>query len=213
MRLRCVCAAITAITAATAVVATSAGRGPGHPGCERERWHRPQDRLGAEPQDAQPVRGSGRGGLLHLGDQLGPARQLQPEGPDSRTGHRPELGDLRRQEDRDVPPGPGRQVVRRQADHLRGRQVLARGAGEPRRAVHQLHGQRHLDRHAGRAHGGRPHQAARRPNRRRPLHLHPPQAHLGQGAREGADRLVSAGASPSSAAVRTSSPTSSRTAS
>ena len=31
-------------------------------------------------------------------------------------------------------------------------------------------------------HGRDPHQAARRADRRRPVHLHPPQAHLGQGA-------------------------------
>ena len=37
---------------------------------------------------------------------------------------------------------PGREVVGRQADHLRGRQVLARGARRQRRPVHQLHRQR-----------------------------------------------------------------------
>ena len=43
-----------------------------------------------------------------------------------------ELGRLRRQEDGHLPPRPEREVVRRQADHLRGRQVVARRARRPR---------------------------------------------------------------------------------
>ena len=43
----------------------------------------------------------------------------------------------RRQEDDHLPPRPEREVVGRQADHLGGRQVLARGAGQQRRAVHR----------------------------------------------------------------------------
>ena len=100
------------------------------PGLEAGR-ERAEDRLGAEPADDQPVRRPGRGGLLDLGDQLGPARQLQPQGPLPGPGHRQELGRLGRQEDGHLPPRPGREVVRRQADHLRGRQVLARDARRP----------------------------------------------------------------------------------
>ena len=60
----------------------------------------PQDRLGAGPADAQPVHRPGRGELPDLGDQLRPARQLQPRQPRPVAGHRRELGRLRRQEDR-----------------------------------------------------------------------------------------------------------------
>ena len=109
----------------------------------RSRATRPEDRLGSGPGDAQPVRRPGRGGLHDLGDQLGPAGQLQPQGPLPGPGHRRELGRLRRQEDGHLPPRSRREVVRRQADHLRGRQVLARGARRQRRAVHQLHRERH----------------------------------------------------------------------
>ena len=150
----------------------------------------PQDRLGAEPVHAQPFRRPGRGGLLALGDQLGPARQLQPQGPHPGPGHRPELGHLGRQEDDHIPSRPQREVVGRQADHLGGRQVLPRGAGQQGRPVHELHGQRLQDRDAERRHGRGPHQAPRRPDRRRPLHLHPPQARLGEGAGQRPHRLV-----------------------
>ena len=42
--------------------------------------------------------------------------------------------------------------------------------------------------------GRDPHQAARRADRRRPVHLHPARAHLGQGAAQGAHRLLPADA-------------------
>ena len=42
----------------------------------------------------------------------------------------------------------GREVVRRQADHLRRRQVVARRAGLERPAVQRLHRQRHRDQDA-----------------------------------------------------------------
>ena len=81
-----------------------------------------------DPQTLNPFVGSGRGGLQRLGDQLGPARQLQPEGPDAGARASPRAGTISDDKKTDhLPPDPGREVVRRQADHLRGRQVLARG--------------------------------------------------------------------------------------
>ena len=91
-------------------VATAAGQAPsGAQGSRADRGHRPQDRLGAEPA-RRSTRSSGQDeeDYYDLGDQLGPARQLQPEGPDARPGHRGELGHLRRQEDGHLPPGSGR---------------------------------------------------------------------------------------------------------
>ena len=55
----------------------------------------PQDRLGAGPADPEPVRRPGRGELPDLGDQLRPARQLQPGRPVARARHRREAGTSR----------------------------------------------------------------------------------------------------------------------
>ena len=86
-------------------------------------------------------------------------------------------------------------MVRRQADHLRGRQVLARGARRQRRCCSPSYTDNvtSIDTPDDR-HGRHPHQAARRADRRRPVHLHPAQARLGQGAGQGAHRLLPAGA-------------------
>ena len=112
---------------------------------------RPEDRLGAGPADAQPVRRPGRGGLHGLGDQLGSADQLQPEGPDPGAGDRQELGGLRRTGRRSRSSDPGHEVVGRQADHLGRRQVVA---GDARRRTGSCSPsyteQRHQDRHPGR---------------------------------------------------------------
>ncbi len=147
----------------------------------RLRHDRAADRLGAGAEHPEPVRRPGRGGLHRLGAQLGPADQLQREGPEPGAGDRRELGGLRGSQDGDDEAGPRPEVVRRQADHLRGRQVVARRARRPRHPLHELHVEHHEDRHARSADGRHPHQAAGRPDRRRPLHLRAAQAHLGQG--------------------------------
>ena len=148
-----------------------------------QRRERAADRLGAGSRHAEPVRRPGRGGLHGLGAELGPARQLQPEDLGPAPGHRRELGGLRRPQDGHLQARARHEVVRRQADHLGGRQVLARGARRPRRPVHQLHVEHHHDRDPRPGDGRDPHEATRRADRRRPLHLHPARAHLGQGAR------------------------------
>ena len=107
---------------------------------------------------------------------------FEPGGPLAGAGDRGELGRLRGRHDLHLQPDRGREVVRRRADHLRGRQVVAR---EPRReqpALHRLHERRRVDQDARRAHGRPRDEAAQRPADRRPLRLHPPGAHLGRGA-------------------------------
>ena len=97
------------------------------------------DRLGPGPGDAEPVRRPRRGGLHDLGDELGPARQLQPRGPDPAARASPRAGrspTTRRPSPSSSTPT---EVVRRRADHLRRRQVVARGARRRGDAVHQLH--------------------------------------------------------------------------
>ncbi len=84
---------------------------------------------------------------------------------------------------------PGRELVRRRAGHLEGRQVLARGAGLRRATSSPATPTRSRviktpddetvvidDEKPG------------RPDRRRPLRLHPPRAHLGEGVGRRADR-------------------------
>ena len=55
-----------------------------------------------------------------------------------------------------------------------------------------LHRQGQVDRDPRRHHGRHQHHPARRPHGRRPLRLHPPRAHLGQGAAGRADRHLPA---------------------
>ncbi len=98
------------------------------------------------------------------------------------------------QEDRHLPPRPGQDLVRRQARHLRGRQVVTRRARQERSGLHRLHVERLLDRDARRGDRGDQDQASGRAPRRRPLRLHPPEARLGQGPGQPADRLLPAAA-------------------
>ena len=77
-------------------------------------------------------------------------------------GHRQELDGLRRQEDDHLQARPGREVVRRQADHLRGRQVVARACSATTALLFTSYtDERHQDRHAATRHGRDPHHAAR----------------------------------------------------
>ena len=59
-----------------------------------------------DPQTLNPFVGQDEEDFTRLGDQLGPARQLQPQGPHAGPGHREELGHLARQEDGHLPPRP-----------------------------------------------------------------------------------------------------------
>ena len=120
MRARLLVAVLAALFVAVAPAAGAGEEGP-------------QDRLGAGSADAQPVHRPGRGELPDLGDQLRPARQLQPGQPRAGAGHRRELGRLGRQEDGHLHARRGREVVRRGAAHQQGRQVQPRGAGRQRR--------------------------------------------------------------------------------
>ena len=70
--------------------------------------------------------------------------------------------------------------------------MVARGPRRQRAAVHRLHQQRQRDQDARRRDGRDRDEAPGRPHDRRPLHLHPPRAHLGQGAGRRADRRVPA---------------------
>ena len=124
--------------------------------------------------------------------QLGPARQLHPRRPQAHRGHRRELGGLGGPEDGHLQAQPRRQVVRRHPDHLHGRQVVAREPRHRRLQLLGLHRQGQVDRDPRRHHGRHQHHPARRPHGRRPLHLHPPRAHLGQGAAGRADRHLPA---------------------
>ena len=71
---------------------------------------------------------------------------FDPEDLSPVAGHRRELGGLRGPQDGHLQAREGTEVVRRQADHLRGRQVVAGDARRRGSAVHRLHRQRHLDR-------------------------------------------------------------------
>ena len=84
------------------------------------------------------------------------------------------------------------EVVGRQADHLGRRQVVARSARRARDPVHQLHVVDHEDRHPRPRDGRGAHEATRQRDHRRPLHLRVAEAHLGQGAAQGADRRLPA---------------------
>ena len=93
-----------------------------------------------------------------------------------------ELGGLRRQEDGHLQARSRRQVVRRRADHLEGRQVLAREARQ-RQPLFTSYTSNVTsidtpDAETVVIHTKQPGRA----DRRRPVHLHPPRAHLGQGA-------------------------------
>ena len=87
---------------------------------------------------------------------------------------------------------PDASLVRRRADHVGGRQVVARGRSATRASCSPATRARHLDRDARRRDGRHRDQAARRPHHRRPLRLHPPRAHLGRGAARRADRHLPA---------------------
>ena len=100
---------------------------------------------------------------------------------------------LRRQEDGHLQARPGREVVGRQADHLRGRQVVARGARRQRGPVHQLH--RRTSPRSTRPTPTRSWSTRSRPDARiiGGLFIYIlPEAHLGQGAAQGADRRLPA---------------------
>ena len=173
-----------------------AGDAPGRPGRRTRAGQRIrgrlQDRLVPGSQDAQPLRRRQRGGVHDLGDQLGAARGLRSREPHPGSGDRGIVGRLRGRQDSHLPPDRGREVVRRRADHVRGRQMVARDARRGGPALHRLHHRRPVDQDARRAHG-RPHQqGAQRPPDRRPLRLHPARAHLGQGAGGRAHRRLPA---------------------
>ena len=180
MRLRTIVAVLVAMAALIAAVTALPA------GAQDEGGKKKVLRLGwaQDLQTLNPFVGSGRGGLPGLVAQLGPAGQLQSRRPLAGAGHRGELGRLTRQEDRHVQADRGSEVVGRGADHVQGRQVLARQARHRRPDLQRLHVERHVDRDARRAHGRGEDEAARRPDRRRPVHLHAPRAHL----REGADQ-------------------------
>ena len=153
--------------------------------------------LGAGAADPEPVHRPGRGGLPRLGDQLRPARQLQPEGPrPDRPGIAESWDDLARQEDGHLQAVRGAQVVRRPADHVEGRQVQPRDVRAQQPAVPQLRREHHLGRDAGRPDGHHQDQAARRADRRRPVRLHPARAHLGQAVGQVAHRRPTSRRSP-----------------
>ena len=178
-------------------------------GAGLRRQGRPADRLVAGPEDAEPVRRRERGGVHDLGDQLGVARRLQPGGPHPGAGDRGELGRLRGRQDRHLPPDQGREVVRRRADHLRGRQVLARDARRERPALHRLHRGRHRDQDARRAHGRARDEEAQRSAHRRPVRLHPARSTSGARCRRRSSPAATSPRCRWSGAAPTSSPTSS----
>ena len=108
-------------------------------------------RLGAGPGDAEPVRRPRRGGLLRSGRSTGTCWSTSTRRRSSpRPASRKTLEGRRGRQDRHLQARPRRQVVRRQAGHLRRRQVVAGRARRRRRAVHRLHDQRQVDRDAGR---------------------------------------------------------------
>ena len=160
-----------------------------------ERQEGAEDRPGAGPADAEPVHRPGRGGLPRLVDQLRPARQLQPEGPQPGARHRQELDDLAGQEDdhlqavRRATSGPtGSRSPRRTSSTAsrRSRPTACCSAATSRTSARST---RRTDLTVD-----HPHQAPGRADRRRPVRLHPARAHLGQGAGQEAHRLLPADA-------------------
>ena len=105
----------------------------------------PADRLGAGPADAEPVRRPRRGGLHRLGASTGTCWSTSdPKDLTPGARHRRELGRLRRQEDGHL---QARSRTRKWSD---GKPITSKDVkysldvlGGERRAVHQLHRQRH----------------------------------------------------------------------
>ncbi len=182
--------------AAAALALVAAGRRGRRRGQDstsaEQRRERPPDRLGAGPRHAEPVRRPERGGLHGLGPELGPADQLQPEDARPRPRHRRELGGLRRPQDRDPEAGTRHEVVGRQADHVEGREVVARRARRPRRPLRRLHVEHHQDRDSRSGDGRDPHEATGRADHRRPVRLRAARARLGQGLAQGPEGPVPA---------------------
>ena len=154
-----------------------------------------QDRLGAGPADAEPVHRPGRGGLPRLVDQLRPARQLQPEGPQPGRPASPRAGRSRRTR-RPSPSSCSRATSGPTASRSpRRTSSTASTTFAPNSLLFGSYVENVSDdRHARRPDRGHPDQAARRADRRRPVRLHPARAHLGQGAGQEAHRLLPADA-------------------
>ena len=122
--------------------------------------HGAADRLGPGPADAEPVRRLDEENYNVWSLTWDLLIELLPRGPEPRPRHRRELGGLRRQEDRHL-QARRPQVVRRRADHLRRRQVLARGARRGGLPVQRLHDVDHEDRDARSEDRRDPHEASR----------------------------------------------------
>ncbi len=154
-----------------------------------------ENRLVAGAADAEPVRRPRRGGLHRLGDQLGDARRLQPERPLAGAGPGARLVALAGQKNGHLQTRQRRALVRRRADHVARREVVAGDARQKRRAVQLLHRDDRLDRDARRRDRRDHHQNAGRAHRRRPRRLHPARARLGQTHDERAARRLQTGVS------------------